>query len=124
MFGGWLPAGILFVLAVVLGTSLAAMASLLGPRRPGAAKASAYECGMTPFGDAREPFPAKFYLVGVLFLLFDLETLLLIPWGIAAKGAGWEALGVGVLFLGILGVGLAYAWGAGVLDWTRDGEDD
>ena len=96
------------------------MARLLGPRRPEAAKEATYECGITPFHDARERFPVKFYLVGVLFLLFDLETVLLVPWGALGADMGWDGVAAGALFMGVLAVGLAYAWGKGVLDWGKD----
>ena len=65
----------------------------------------------------------KFYLVGVLFLLFDLETVLLIPWGVLGREMGWEGVISGAIFLGVLATGLAYAWGKGVLDWGTEGED-
>lgn len=120
MYGGWLPALLLLLAAAGLGGSMLLLSRLLGPRRPEAEKASAYECGMTPFGDARERFPVKFYLVGVLFLLFDLETLLLAPWGSLGAEMGWDGLAAGALFVGVLAVGLAYAWGKGVLDWGKD----
>lgn len=118
MYGGWLPAALMVVLALGLGGAILLLAHLLGPRRPTPAKASTYECGVPLFQDAREPFPVKFYLVGVLFLLFDLETLFLLPWGVLGAGMGWSGVLAGAVFLGVLGAGLAYAWGKGVLDWS------
>lgn len=120
MFGGWLPAAILLLATVALGGTLVALAVLLGPRRPSAEKASTYECGVPLFQDAREPFDVKFYLVGVLFLLFDLETVFLIPWGVQGGDLGWEGVLAGAVFLGVLAVGLVYAWGNGVLDWSGE----
>lgn len=120
MFGGWLPTVLLLLATVALGATMVLLSKLLGPRRPEGAKAQAYECGETPFSDAREPFPVKFYLVGVLFLLFDLETVFLIPWGVQGGAMGWEGFAAGALFLAVLGAGLAYAWNKGVLDWSKD----
>ena len=120
MYGGWLPALLLLALSVALGVGMILLARLMGPRRREAAKEATYECGETPFSDAREPFPVKFYLVGVLFLLFDLETVFLVPWGVQGGAMGWPGLAAGALFLGVLALGLAYAWGRGVLDWSRD----
>ena len=120
MYGGWLPAALMVLAALGVGAAMLAMASLLGPRRADAAKAAPYECGVPLFQDARERFPVKFYLVGVLFLLFDLETLFLIPWAVTGRELGWSGVLAGALFLGVLGAGLAYAWGRGVLDWSRE----
>ena len=120
MYGGWLPAFLMLMVPVGLGGTMVLLSILMGPRRPEAAKSSTYECGIAPFQDARERFPVKFYLVGVLFLLFDLETVLLVPWGALGADMGWEGVAAGAVFLGVLAVGLAYAWGKGVLDWGND----
>ena len=121
-YGGWLPAGILLVLTAVVGSTMVGLSALFGPRRPSADKSGTYECGMPLFQDAREPFSVKFYLVGVLFLLFDLETVFLIPWGVLGRGMGWSGFAAGAAFLAVLGAGLAYAWSRGVLDWDREEE--
>lgn len=119
-YGGWFPALLLVMVAVAVGGTMLLLAQILGPRRPTAAKAATYECGMPLFQDARERFDVKFYLVGVLFLLFDLETVFLIPWGSLGSELGWSGVLSGALFLGVLGAGLVYAIGKGVLDWSAD----
>lgn len=119
--GGWAAAAILLLAAAGMGLGLLLLASLLGPRRPRPGKGATYECGATPVGDARERFPVRFYLVGVLFLLFDLETVLLVPWGVAARGLGWRGFASGAAFIAVLALGLAYAWNRGVLDCAEDG---
>ena len=122
MYEGWLAAGIMVLASLALGGTILLLARFLGPRRSDAQKDAAYECGETPFSDARQPFDVKFYLVGVLFLLFDLETVLLIPWGVLGREMGWGGVDSGAIFLGVLATGLAYAWGNGVLDWGNPGE--
>ncbi len=120
MIGSWFPAFLFVAAALGLGGILVLLARILGPRRSDPVKDSPYECGEAPWTDARDPFPVKFYLVGVLFLLFDLETVFLIPWGVQGGAMGWEGVAAGALFAGVLGLGLAYAWGKGVLDWGRE----
>ncbi|MCK6447337.1 MAG: NADH-quinone oxidoreductase subunit A [Planctomycetes bacterium] len=97
---------------------------VLGGKRRSIGKGNAYECGMTPQGDARIRLSIHFYLVAVLFILFDVESIFLIPWAVAAKS--FTAAGVGgivfaevVLFVVVLGAGLAYVWRKGGLDWDR-----
>ena len=121
MYGGWLAALVMVLASLALGGTMVLLARFIGPRRRDAQKEAAYECGETPFSDARQPFDVKFYLVGVLFLLFDLETVLLVPWGVLGRELGWEGVASGAVFLGVLAAGLAYAWGKGVLDWGADG---
>jgi NADH-quinone oxidoreductase subunit A len=100
------------------------ISDLLGRTRRAIGKAEPYESGMTPEGDARLRLSIHFYLVAVLFILFDVESIFLIPWAVAAREL--SALGVGhvvfaeiVVFVLVLGVGLAYVWRKGGLDWDR-----
>ena len=123
-YGGWLAALVILLASLALGGTMIFLAKFIGPSRKDAQKDATYECGETPFSDAREPFDVKFYLVGVLFLLFDLETVLLLPWGVLGREMGWEGVISGAIFLGVLAAGLGYAWGKGVLDWGREGEKD
>ena len=92
---------------------------IIGYRRPTRAKMSPYECGMTPVGDARERFSVKFYLVAMLFILFDVEAVFLYPWAVILKELKmfgfWEML----IYIGIVLVGLLYVWKKGVLDWNQ-----
>ena len=111
--------------AVALGLSaaLVAVAALFGPRRPTSGKREAYECGLRPVGDARLRFPVKFYLVGIMFLLFSLEVIFFIPWAVVyghlvtqSRAFGFAEMGI---FLLILLVGYVYVWKRGALDWAE-----
>lgn len=81
-------------------------------------KLSSYECGFNPFGDARNRFEVRFYLVGVLFLIFDLELSFLFPFVVNAASIGWEGLSTLYFFLLLLTLGFAYEWAKGALEWT------
>jgi NADH-quinone oxidoreductase subunit A len=116
-FARYLPLLIHFILAGALATGIVLLSWLIGQRKPTRAKLSPYECGMTPIGDARERFSVKFYLVGMLFILFDVEAVFLYPWAVILKELKmfgfWEML----VYIGIVMVGLWYIWKKGVLDW-------
>ena len=116
-FARYLPLLIHFILAGALATAIVLLSWLIGQRKPTRAKLSPYECGMTPIGDARERFSVKFYLVGMLFILFDVEAVFLYPWAVILKELKmfgfWEML----VYIGIVMVGLWYIWKKGVLDW-------
>jgi NADH-quinone oxidoreductase subunit A len=90
---------------------------ILGPNRPDAAKNSPYECGFEAFEDARMKFDVRYYLVAILFILFDLEITFLVPWAVAFTDIGSYGFWVGVVFLVDLIVGFVYAWKVGALDW-------
>ena len=112
-----------FSVLVFLGVALAvgmialALGMVVGPRRPNAVKNSPYECGFPAFEDARLPFDVRYYLVAILFIVFDLETAFLFPWAVALRSVGITALWVMLIFLGILGVGFFYEWRRGALEW-------
>lgn len=89
----------------------------LGRRVKDPAKSSAYECGITPVGTARERFHTRFYLVAMLFIVFDIETVFLYPWAIVFKQLGVFGLVEMAVFIGILLIGFAYVWGKGALEW-------
>ena len=116
-FARYLPLLIHFILAGALATVIVLLSWLIGQRKPTRAKLSPYECGMTPIGDARERFSVKFYMVGMLFILFDVEAVFLYPWAVILKELKmfgfWEML----VYIGIVMVGLWYIWKKGVLDW-------
>ncbi|NDA70967.1 MAG: NADH-quinone oxidoreductase subunit A, partial [Betaproteobacteria bacterium] len=90
---------------------------LLGPSRPNAAKLSPYECGFDAFEDARIKFDVRYYLVAILFILFDLEIAFLFPWAAAYREIGVVGFWSVMIFLGILVVGFIYEWKKGALDW-------
>jgi NADH-quinone oxidoreductase subunit A len=114
---GYLP--ILVMLVVATGFAMIALGvpALLGPRRPNPAKDSAYESGMLPYGEARRRFPVQFYLVAVLFILFDVETILLYPWAVSLRKLGVFGLAEMAVFMVILLVGFIYAWKNDAFKW-------
>jgi len=121
-FVRYLPLLIHFLIAGALATGMVLLSWIIGYRRPTRAKLSPYECGMTPVGDARERFSVKFYLVAMLFILFDVEAVFLYPWAVILKdlkamGQGLFALSEMFVYLAIVLVGFFYIWKKGVLDW-------
>ena len=106
---------------IVLGVGFAAvmigLSILLGPKNPTPEKLAPYECGMPAVGDARERQSVKFYLVAMIFLLFDIEVAFLYPWAVAIRDLGWSGFVQIVTFVLILLVGFVYVWRKGVLDW-------
>ena len=112
------------LLAIGLAGALTAVSVLVGWRRPNRAKQQAYECGMEPTGDAREPFSVKFYLVAMLFILFDIEVVFLYPWAVVykqmlASGDKNMIFGAMVSFLGILFIGYLYALKKRAFEWKQ-----
>src|SRR5205807_8271227 len=117
---GW--SSILIMIALGAGFALVSvvLSSLLGPRKPTPEKAAPYECGMPAIGDARERQSIKFYLVAMIFLLFDIEVAFLYPWAMALRQLGWNGFMQVVLFILLLLAGYVYVWREGVLDWGSD----
>jgi NADH-quinone oxidoreductase subunit A len=95
------------------------VAWLLRPKRPYPSKLTTYECGETPVGDTRIRFNIRFYVIALIFLIFDVEIVFLFPWAIVYKELGWFAFLEMIVFLGILMVGYAYVWRKGDLDWDK-----
>ena len=114
---GWVGIGIMVALGVGFGAVSIALGSVLGPRNPTPEKMAPYECGMPPVGDARERQSVKFYLIAMIFLLFDIEIAFLGPWALAMRELSWPGLVQIVVFFLILAVGYVYIWRKGVLDW-------
>lgn len=114
---GW--AGVLIMIALGVGFAavMIGLSVLLGPKNPTPEKLAPYECGMPAVGDARERQSVKFYLVAMIFLLFDIEIAFLYPWAVALRDLGWAGLVQIVTFFLILTVGFVYVWRKGVLDW-------
>ncbi len=110
---------ILLFILVGLGVGGGAMlvGRIMGPSRPDAAKLSPYECGFEAFEDARMKFDVRYYLVAILFILFDLEIAFLFPWALAYKSIGAVGFWAMMVFLGVLVVGFIYEWTKGALDW-------
>jgi len=117
---GWVS--ILIMIALGAGFALFSvfLSSLLGPRKPSPEKEAPYECGMPPVGDARERQSVKFYLVAMIFLLFDIEVAFLYPWAMALRDLQWAGYLQVLLFVGLLLAGYIYVWRKGVLDWGNE----
>jgi NADH-quinone oxidoreductase subunit A len=113
----YLPILIFMAIALVFGIIPVVLGSLAGPRRPGKAKDSPYECGFGVFDDARMKFDVRYYLVAILFIIFDLEIAFLFPWAVALDSIGLFGLISMAVFLSILVVGFIYEWKKGALDW-------
>jgi NADH-quinone oxidoreductase subunit A len=114
---GWLGVLIMMGLGLGFAGTMIGASLLLGPRNPTPEKLAPYECGMPAVGDARERHSVKFYLVAMIFLLFDIEIAFLYPWVLALRDLGWFGYSQILTFFLILLVGYAYVWRKGVLDW-------
>ena len=116
----WFPVLVQVILAMVIGGALVALSYLLGKRVKDKVKDQPYECGMIPVGDARERFSVKFYVVAMLFILFDIEAIFLYPWAVIYKTFGNKLFAFGEMFLFILLIvaGFFFIWKKGVLDWS------
>jgi NADH-quinone oxidoreductase subunit A len=114
---GYYPIVLLLLIAVGMAGVLLWLPSKMGPKRPDPEKLSPYECGMPPVGDARERFNIWFYIIGMEFIIFDVEIAFLYPWAVAFKEMkGLAFLGMAI-FLGIIALSLVYAWKRGALQW-------
>lgn len=117
----FLPIVIFLGLAGLMGVGFILIPWLIAPKKPDPEKVSAYECGFNAFDDARMKFDVRFYLVSILFIIFDLEIAFLFPWALtlvkAPAGVAVFALWSGLAFLGVLTVGLIYEWRKGALEW-------
>jgi NADH-quinone oxidoreductase subunit A len=107
------------LIATGLAGALTAVSVLVGWRRPSRAKQQAYECGMEPTGDAREPFSVKFYLVAMVFILFDVEAIFLYPWAYIFRSLRWYGFVEMMIYIVVLLVGYLYLWKKGALDWHK-----
>lgn len=113
----YLPIVVFFGLAIALSTALLVLGYLRSPRRPNPEKLSPYECGFNAFDDTRHRFDVRFYLIAILFIIFDLEIAFLFPWAISLKKIGLFGFWSMMLFLGILTIGFIYEWKKGALNW-------
>jgi NADH-quinone oxidoreductase subunit A len=113
----WLSILLFLALAVGFGAFTVFISQLLGPKVVTPEKLAPYECGVPPVGDARERQSVKFYLVAMVFLLFDIEVAFLYPWAMALRELGWTGFLQIVTFMAILLAGYVYIWRKGVLDW-------
>ena len=117
MIANYLPILMFLLIGLVIGVITLVAGRVVGPHRPDSEKDSPYECGFEAFEDSRMKFDVRYYLVAILFIIFDLEIAFLFPWAVALDGmatAGFAAMGI---FLAILVVGFIYEWKKGALEW-------
>ena len=117
MLGAYLPIIVLVVVAVLFGCGSLIFSTLIGPKKYSEVKLAPYECGCEPVGSARERFSIKFYLIAMLFILFDIEAVFLYPWAVNFKELAWFGYMEMLVFAATLVVGLIYVWKKGALNW-------
>ena len=117
MLAEYLPILLFLIVAGGIGLALLAIGRLLGPRNPNKEKSEAYECGFEAFEDAHLPFDVRYYLIAILFIIFDLEIAFLFPWAVVFKQIGIVALVEMAMFLALLLLGFVYCWKKGALEW-------
>lgn len=113
----YLPILIFIAIAFGLGVALLSAGSLLSVNKPDSEKLSPYECGFNAFENTRLPFNVRFYLIVILFIIFDLETVFFFPWAIALSEISWYGFSAMMIFLGLLLIGFLYEWKKGALEW-------
>jgi len=117
MLEQYFPILVFIAFGLFLGLLLLGLGRLVSPNRPDAAKLSPYECGFEAFEDARMKFDVRYYLIAILFILFDLEIAFLFPWAVVLKDIGFFGFASMMVFLLILVVGFVYEWKKGALEW-------
>jgi NADH-quinone oxidoreductase subunit A len=117
MLENYLPVLIFIVIGLAVGGVMIALGLILSPNNPDSEKLSAYECGFEAFGNARMKFDVRYYLVAILFIIFDLEIAFLFPWAIVLQDIGLFGYVAMAIFLGILVIGFIYEWKKGALEW-------
>ncbi len=117
MLGNYLPVLVFLGVGLIAGVFMVVIGFVLGTRKPDSEKLSPYECGFEAFEDARMKFDVRYYLVAILFIIFDLEIAFLFPWAVVLDKIGMVGLIAMTVFLGILVVGFIYEWKKGALEW-------
>ena len=117
MLTEYLPVLVFIAIGLVLGLVMLGAGSLLSTHKPDAAKNSPYECGFPAFENSRIPFDVRFYLVAILFIIFDLETAFFLPWALVLRQIGWFGFSAMMVFLSLLVIGFIYEWKRGALEW-------
>jgi NADH-quinone oxidoreductase subunit A len=113
----YLPIVVFIGVALAIGLALLIAPFIVAFKQPDTEKLSAYECGFAAFDDARMKFDVRFYLVAILFIIFDLEVAFLFPWAVVFKQVGWFGFWSVMIFLGVLTIGFIYEWKKGALEW-------
>ena len=117
MLGNYFPILLFILVGLAIGELSMLAGWLLAPNKPDAEKVSPYECGFGAFEDARMKFDVRYYLIAILFILFDLEIEFLFPWAVVLQEIGWFGFVAMLVFLGLLVVGFIYEWVKGALEW-------
>ncbi|RMH42555.1 MAG: NADH-quinone oxidoreductase subunit A [Gammaproteobacteria bacterium] len=117
MLENYLPILVFLIIGLMVGSVAILAGYILGPHKPDPDKLAPFECGFDPFEDARMKFDVRFYLVAILFIIFDLEIAFLFPWAIVIDSIGWFGFWTMMVFLGLLVVGFLYEWKKGALEW-------
>ena len=117
MLQNYVPILLFILIGIVFGIGPVVAGYILGPRRPDEQKNSPYECGFEAFEDARMKFDVRFYLVAILFIIFDLEVAFLLPWAVVVKELSMRGFYAMIFFLVLLAVGFVYEWKKGALEW-------
>jgi NADH-quinone oxidoreductase subunit A len=119
MPGNYVPILVHVLVVFVIAAAIMGLSAWVGVKRPSREKLAPYECGIPPVGDARERFSVSYYLVGMLFILFDVEIAFLFPWAVVYRSLRWFGFIEMSLYIGILLAGYLYIWKKGALDWSR-----
>ena len=117
MLDNYLPILIFIIVGLAIGGIMIVLGFILAPHRPDSEKLSPYECGFEAFEDSRMKFDVRYYLVAILFIIFDLEIAFLFPWAVVLENIGWFGYIAMSVFLGILVIGFIYEWKKGALEW-------
>lgn len=117
MHAAYVPLLMLFGVSLLNAVALVVLSHLVSPTRPTPVKLEPYESGMMPLGDTRDRFSVKFYMVAILFIIFDIETVFLVPWGVLFRDLGLFGFVEMLIFIGVLLVGYVYVWKKGALEW-------
>jgi NADH-quinone oxidoreductase subunit A len=117
MLNNYIPILIFIGVAIAAGAAFMLLGRVLGPHRPDAEKLSPYECGFEAFEDSRMKFDVRYYLVAILFIIFDLEVAFLFPWAVSLGNIGLLGFWSMMIFLGVLTIGFIYEWRKGALEW-------
>ncbi len=117
MLDSYLPLLILLALSIVNAIGMVVLSTLVSPTKRTAVKSAPYESGIDPLGSDRERFSVKFYVVAILFIVFDVETVFLVPWAVVMREVGLAGFVTAMIFIFILTVGLIYEWKKGALEW-------
>ncbi|MBT8337712.1 MAG: NADH-quinone oxidoreductase subunit A [Gemmatimonadetes bacterium] len=117
MSGAYLPLLLLFGVSILNAIGMVVTSHIVNPGRPTSEKLMPYESGMIPLGSTRARFSVKFYMVAISFIVFDLETIFLVPWAVEMRNLGWAGFMPMLLFVAVLTLGLVYEWKKGGLEW-------